>query len=73
MKGNGNGTYHRVPSDDDQLGNYDEEDTFLSRQQRKHQQLISQQDQDLGALGESVQRLGQLSLNIHHELGAQNE
>ena len=55
--------YGRLPT-----GEYDEEDrsTTLKKQLKK-------QDENLDILGSSVERLGELSLNISREIESQND
>ena len=39
----------------------------------RHQQLMKKQDEGLEMLSQSAERLGKMSMQIHEELGAQNQ
>mmetsp|Transcript_26693 Transcript_26693/g.39656 ORF Transcript_26693/g.39656 Transcript_26693/m.39656 type:complete len:127 (-) Transcript_26693:34-414(-) len=60
-------SYNRVPTDDH---NHDDERTSDGRIFRGK---ISEQDESLGILESSIQRLGKLSLNISNEIKEQNK
>jgi t-SNARE complex subunit (syntaxin) len=66
--GSSNG-YHNNYSDVDGHGTTSGTTATLGRQQ----QLLQQQDQGLEMLGQSADRLGQMSMQISEELGFQNK
>ena len=55
-------------SDDDHI-----EDDFIQREIRQQQLMMRQQDEGLEMLGQSAERLSQISMGIHEELGQQNK
>ena len=59
--GGGSAAYGRLPT-----GDYEEED------KAQIQKTLKRQDESLDILGTSVQRLGELSLNISREIDTQN-
>jgi len=59
-------------SDDDDLGNAAQDD-FVSREIRQQKLMLKQQDVGLELLSESADRLAQISMGIHEELGHQNK
>jgi hypothetical protein len=59
-------------SDDDSDGGNGGDDFATSSIQRQQQQM-KQQDEGLEMLGQSADRLGQMSMNISEELGFQNK
>ena len=59
-------------SDDDDLGNAAKDD-FVSREIRQQKLMLKQQDVGLELLSESADRLAQISMGIHEELGHQNK
>jgi t-SNARE complex subunit (syntaxin) len=67
--GSSSNGYHNNNSDVDGHGNTSGTATGMGRQQ----QLLQQQDQGLEMLGQSADRLGQMSLQISEELGFQNK
>ena len=50
-----------------------EGDDFIQSQIRQQRLQMKQQDEGLEMLSQSADRLGQLSLGIHEELGNQNK
>ena len=50
-----------------------EGDDFIQSQIRQQRLQMKQQDEGLEMLSKSADRLGQLSLGIHEELGSQNK
>jgi hypothetical protein len=69
-----NGGYRDDDSDssDDDLGTAAQDD-FVSREIRQQKLLLKQQDVGLELLSESADRLAQISMGIHEELGHQNK
>lgn len=69
-----NGGYHDNDSDssDDDLGNAAKDD-FVSCEIRQQKLMMKQQDVGLELLSESADRLAQISMGIHEELGHQNK
>ena len=68
--GRGSNSYSRVPQSED--GGHDS-DPFLKEHMSQLRQQKKEQDDNLTLLGESVTRLGQLSLSISKEIDSQNE
>lgn len=66
------GKYNEVPLYSDSSES-DDDDDFVRNHLRKQQQQLEQQDKGLEMLSQSAERLGQLSMNIHEELGQQNK
>ncbi len=60
--------YSDSSSDDDHI-----EDDFIQREIRQQQLMMRQQDEGLEMLGQSADRLSQISMGIHEELGQQNK
>ena len=60
--------YSDSSSDDDHI-----EDDFIQREIRQQQLMMRQQDEGLEMLGQSAERLSQISMGIHEELGQQNK
>uniref|UniRef100_A0A7S4IM31 t-SNARE coiled-coil homology domain-containing protein n=1 Tax=Odontella aurita TaxID=265563 RepID=A0A7S4IM31_9STRA len=69
----GKGKYRQVPHHDYSDSDSDEADDFISQQVRNQRLQMKRQDEGLEMLGQSADRLGQLSMNIHEELGQQNK
>ena len=67
------GKYSEVPVYSDSSDDSDYDDDFVQKHMRQQQQQLEQQDRGLEMLSKSAERLGQLSLNIHEELGQQNK
>ena len=70
-----NGGYYRnddSDSSDDDLGTAAQDD-FVSREIRQQKLLLKQQDVGLELLSDSADRLAQISMGIHEELGHQNK
>ena len=70
-----NGGYYRnddSDSSDDDLGTAAQDD-FVSREIRQQKLMLKQQDVGLELLSESADRLAQISMGIHEELGHQNK
>mmetsp|Transcript_54027 Transcript_54027/g.80231 ORF Transcript_54027/g.80231 Transcript_54027/m.80231 type:complete len:132 (+) Transcript_54027:79-474(+) len=74
MFGNKSGpNYSQVPLNDGFSDSSDsDEDDFIQNEIRSQRQQLKEQDEGLEMLSQSAQRLGELSLNIHEELGQQN-
>jgi len=66
------GKYNELSVYSDSSDESDDDDDFVRNHLRKQQQQLEQQDRGLEMLSQSAERLGQLSLNIHEELGQQN-
>ena len=62
------GSYAKVPTSDSNDAN----DPFLNGQLNQIREQRKEQDANLNILGESVSRLGQLSLSISKEMDSQN-
>jgi t-SNARE complex subunit (syntaxin) len=62
------GSYSKVPTSE----SGDANDTFLNGQLSQLREQRREQDANLNILGESVTRLGQLSLSISEEMDSQN-
>mmetsp|Transcript_26403 Transcript_26403/g.37706 ORF Transcript_26403/g.37706 Transcript_26403/m.37706 type:complete len:139 (+) Transcript_26403:35-451(+) len=60
-------------SDSDSSGDNIEDDDFVQREIRQQQMMMKQQDEGLEMLGQSADRLSQISMGIHEELGHQNK
>lgn len=71
------GAYSQIPlhdrADYSDSDSSDEGDDFIQKQIRSQRQQLQKQDEGLEMLSQSADRLGQLSLNIHEELGHQNK
>ena len=63
------GTYSKLPTSD----SGDAHDPFSTSQLAQLREQRREQDANLNILGESVSRLGQLSLSISKEIDSQNE
>lgn len=61
--------YSRLPVG----GGSDEEDDWIQRQIRGHKTQMQHQDEHLSDIGQSVSRLGHISLEISKELDTQNK
>jgi hypothetical protein len=64
--------YDDSDSSDDDLGTAAQDD-FVSREIRQQKLMLKQQDVGLELLSESADRLAQISMGIHEELGHQNK
>ena len=65
---NSSGNYAKLPTAERDNDN----DPFLKRQMSSLRQQKQEQDENLSILGDSVERLGQLSLSISKEIDSQN-
>ena len=65
---NGSSNYAKLPTAERD----DDNDPFLKRQMSSLRQQKQEQDDNLSILGDSVERLGQLSLSISKEIDSQN-
>mmetsp|Transcript_33410 Transcript_33410/g.68213 ORF Transcript_33410/g.68213 Transcript_33410/m.68213 type:complete len:136 (-) Transcript_33410:270-677(-) len=73
-KGPRKGKYHQLPyTDYSDSDSSDGGDDFISQQVRQQREQLKKQDEGLEMLSKSADRLGELSLNIHEELGHQNK
>ena len=75
--GNASGTSDESDSDSSVYSSSDDddhiEDDFIQREIRQQQLMMRQQDEGLEMLGQSAERLSQISMGIHEELGQQNK
>lgn len=71
--GNSTRGYAQVSNYSDSDDSSAEGDDFIQQQIRQQRLQMKQQDEGLEMLGKSAERLGQLSLGIHEELGNQNK
>ena len=69
--GGGDASYNRVPQSEG--GDSNDNDPFLREHMSQLRQQKKEQDDNLSMLGDSVTRLGQLSLSISKEIDSQNE
>ena len=70
----GKGKYHQIARIDfNDSDSSDDGNDFISQQVRNQRQQLKKQDEGLDMLSKSADRLGQLSMNIHEELGQQNK
>lgn len=67
------GKYRQLAHTDFSDSDSDEADDFISQQVRNQRQQFKKQDEGLEMLSQSADRLGQLSMGIHEELGQQNK
>mmetsp|Transcript_9010 Transcript_9010/g.20951 ORF Transcript_9010/g.20951 Transcript_9010/m.20951 type:complete len:135 (+) Transcript_9010:222-626(+) len=69
-----NGTkYSQLPGYSDSDSDDGGEEDFIQREIKAQQMMMKQQDEGLEMLGQSAARLGELSMNIHEEIGHQNK
>mmetsp|Transcript_33490 Transcript_33490/g.61524 ORF Transcript_33490/g.61524 Transcript_33490/m.61524 type:complete len:136 (+) Transcript_33490:218-625(+) len=75
-KSNPSGNYSQVSNYSDSDSSSDDgnpEDDFVAREIRQQKMMMKEQDQGLEMLGQSAERLSQISFGIHEELGHQTK
>ncbi|KAL3827341.1 hypothetical protein ACHAXA_005087 [Cyclostephanos tholiformis] len=60
-------------SSDDEYGGGNPNDDFIQREIRQQKLMMKKQDEGLEMLGQSAERLSQISMGIHDELRHQNK
>jgi hypothetical protein len=71
--GSKKGTYSHVSLDEFSDDDSDGGDDFATNSIQRQQKQMREQDEGLEMLGQSADRLGQMSMNISEELGFQNK